>query len=302
MYICQIDCFYVDDNFEVVFYENPQLPRQIDFNYGTMNTRGEYVTVGVQNGGGTSGTIVGCNAGGLVRGLQITLHTPLCAPSVTPTATRPRVTPTATRRPPDTCYDYQINVSEAPAAAIQERNDTGNHCDNCITPFQLPFPVRFYDRTYNVAYIGSNGTVSFGDNVVPAGNLCLPTGRVQQLIMAYWDDLDTSQVQGGFGGVYYQVTSDQQGNRLLDLEWEALNKSNGRTVGFIVRLYENSPTRHFSILYTATDGTDGSGATAGVQEIYNPSTQLGRSAQYSCNQPDLTVHTLLHFDYLPCPR
>src|SRR5438128_2077955 len=40
--------------------------------------------------------------------------------------------------------------------------DTGNHCDDCTTPINLPFPVTLYGQTFNLANVSSNGNVQFG--------------------------------------------------------------------------------------------------------------------------------------------
>jgi hypothetical protein len=204
----------------------------------------------------------------------------------------------ATRTPtPPSCLDYYITNERAPSIPIQGREDTGNHCDNCVTTFNLPFPFRLYDRTFNQALIGSNGTLGFTTNTNIAANQCLPTGRIEYTIAAYWDDLDTTQVPGGYGGVYYDIIVEGN-SRILELMWEARNKATNRNVEFIVRLYENHPTQRFSVQYIGTDTTNGNSATSGVQEVV--SNQTGRYTQYSCNQALLPAHLLLTYDYLPC--
>jgi hypothetical protein len=221
--------------------------------------------------------------------------TPTHSPTRTATPTR---TLAATRTPtPPGCFDYYITGERAPSIPIQGREDTGNHCDNCVTAFDLPFPFRLYDRTFNRVLIGSNGTLGFTTNTNIAANQCLPTGRIEYTIAAYWDDLDTTQVQGGYGGVYYDIIIEGN-NRVLELMWEARNKATNRNVEFIVRLYENHPNQRFSVQYIGTDTTNGSSATSGVQEVV--SNQGVRYTQYSCNQALLAPHLLLYYDYLPC--
>ena len=39
--------------------------------------------------------------------------------------------------------------------------DSGNHCDDCNTLVNLPFPVSVYGTPISVAYAGSNGTLQF---------------------------------------------------------------------------------------------------------------------------------------------
>ena len=217
--------------------------------------------------------------------------------TTTPTRTGTR-TATPTASPIPVCRTYYVTAERSPAVPLQERNDTGNHCDDCTTTINLPFPFRLYDRTFTQAIIGSNGTLGFVTNTNLATNQCIPTGRIQYTIAGYWDDLDTTSVPGGYGGVYSEITFEGE-NRVFNLEWNAVNKSTqGRTVEFIIRLYENSPTQRFSIHYIGSDGTNGGSATSGVQETYVNET--GRYTPYSCNQPRLAVHTFLRFDYLSC--
>lgn len=197
-----------------------------------------------------------------------------------------------------------ITEDTAPAAALENTVDTGNHCDNCTTVITLPFTFRLYDRAFTTALIGSNGTLGFVSNPNLASNICLPTGRIQNMILPHWDDLDTSQRPGFSGpGVYTQVEG-RSPSRQFHIDWYAYNKSSQKAVEFILTLYENSPTQRFTILYIELDALKGGSATVGVEEIYNSETGNGRYTQYpdntQCNQPALDVHLLLIFDYLPC--
>ena len=244
--------------------------------------------------------------------------TPTSTPTGTPTATSsPTRTPTSTSTPTITrtftvtrtptrtatatpCpVDYVITEGSAPAAALEDRTDIENHCDNCATTIDLPFPFRLYDRAYTSAIIGSNGTLGFTVNTNLANNQCLPTGRINNMILAHWDDLDTSDRPGGGGYGIYTMVEGNFPNRQFHINWYAFNKSSQKPVEFVVTLYENSPTQRFSIRYIEMDGLNGGSATIGVEE-----TEASRYTQYpddtQCNQPVVEVHLLLTFDYLRC--
>src|SRR5204863_1893376 len=93
-------------------------------------------------------------------------------PTPTPTATRtPTSTPTATATasstatatptPTGTCAPNDYTIATATGIIVPGTIDTGNHCDDCVTPITLPFPVTFYDETFFSVGISSNGNLQF---------------------------------------------------------------------------------------------------------------------------------------------
>src|SRR6266480_6890948 len=61
----------------------------------------------------------------------------------TPTATAsPTLTPTATPTPTPTCpTGYSYTTTTSTGTITQVTTDTGNHCDDCVTPIMFPFPI-----------------------------------------------------------------------------------------------------------------------------------------------------------------
>ena len=100
----------------------------------------------------------------------------------------------------DACMPNDYTITTGSGTIVPGITDTGNHCDDCITPIALPFPVTFYDQTFFSVVISSNGDLQFTDtNAQDFSNDCLPTLLVTDLIAPYWDDLcddDTASGQG----------------------------------------------------------------------------------------------------------
>ncbi len=85
-------------------------------------------------------------------------------PTPTVTGTPPTQTPqpTATSTPtpfPTICANY--SYTQTTGVIVPGTTDIGNHCDDCETSVNLPFPVQIYDQSFTNAYITSNGTMEF---------------------------------------------------------------------------------------------------------------------------------------------
>src|SRR5438046_1809521 len=50
-------------------------------------------------------------------------------------------------------------ISSSTGSLSTGGTDALNHCDDCVTPLALPFPVTIYDQTFTTATVSSNGTV-----------------------------------------------------------------------------------------------------------------------------------------------
>ena len=53
-------------------------------------------------------------------------------------------------QPAPTQGDYTVST-ETGQALVHGTVDIGNHCDDCVTTIDLPFPVRFYGRSYRAS-------------------------------------------------------------------------------------------------------------------------------------------------------
>src|SRR5439155_11225433 len=172
------------------------------------------------------------------------------------------VTPTPT--PTATCMPNDYTITTDSGTIVPGVSDTGNHCDDCITPIALPFPVTFYDQTFFSVGISSNGNLQFtGANESDFGNACPPTGTVFDRIAPFWADLhdeDTANGQGVFTSV-----SGAAPNRIFNIEFREnfFGVDGPPVLDFEVRLHEDTP--NFEIIYGALNGNTGDTATVGAQ-------------------------------------
>src|SRR6185503_4615360 len=151
---------------------------------------------------------------GLTCNTPTPTHTPCspsCTPTVTPTATYTR-TPTITPCGPNSAYIYSQTTGDIEPGTF----DIGNHCGDCVTFINLPFPYLFYNQPFTSAYVSSKGVLQFLTDSVEWNNTCLPTPLFNNAIMAHWDDLRTNA--GGGTGIYTSVTGTAP-NRVFNIEW-----------------------------------------------------------------------------------
>ncbi len=126
--------------------------------------------------------------------------TPTASPSAsataTPTATAPATatptapataTPTATATP--SCSP-NYTFTSGTGTLVPGVDDTGNHCDDCLTSISLPFPVMLYDQSFTTANVGSNGSLQFGATNPSFDVTCSPFGfaGTTYVMAPYWTD------------------------------------------------------------------------------------------------------------------
>jgi hypothetical protein len=131
----------------------------------------------------------------------------------------------------------------------------------------LPFPVAFYDQTFNTANLSSNGSVQFVSADTSFTNVCpMPVPFFDNAITVF-DDMRTDANPGcaGFpGGVcgIFTSTTGVSPNQVFHIEWRAVYfAANATPVNFEIRLHEDNA--NFEIV-TGTMNTQSS-ATVGVQ-------------------------------------
>src|SRR5207248_4654525 len=104
----------------------------------------------------------------------------------TPSGTPPSATPT-------TCVpqsNYIVRVCSS-ATIVRGTTDIGVHCDDCIVPISLPFPITVYGQSFSSANVSSNGNVQFvSSNPAPGEDVCMPQVAFNYVILAYLADLD----------------------------------------------------------------------------------------------------------------
>ncbi len=213
-----------------------------------------------------------------------------------PTATgTPTNTPTATLTPrpcqPDTNYIVSQTLG---ATIVPGTDDIGNHCDDCTTTIDLPFPFWFYGQTFTSANVSSNGNVQFGSNDPSPNNVCLPYAPFNYAILPHWDQLYTNTPRTGI----LTSVSGSAPNRIFNIEWQAdMSPGGDHPAHFELRLYENSLEGRFDIIYSEIGRGRGTHATAGIQRDPN-----GAFVQYECNTAGTLTDTLqLTFSLAPCP-
>ncbi|MFJ7204114.1 S8 family serine peptidase [Streptomyces sp. NPDC098789] len=90
--------------------------------------------------------------------------------------------------------------------------------DNTTERVDLPFPLPLYGRTYGQAWIGTNGTVSFGGNNTSDINGDIPSAATPNAALyPFWDDLVVGAAGTG-SGVFTAVTGTAP-HRAYVIEW-----------------------------------------------------------------------------------
>lgn len=156
--------------------------------------------------------------------------------------------------------------------------------DNTTERVDLPFPLPLYGKTYGQAWIGTNGTVSFGGNDTGDINGDLPSaGAPNAALYPFWDDLVVGAAGSG-SGVFTSVTGTAP-HRSYVIEWRQVShwSAQSDTFSFTAAVGEDGTVRYS---YKGTGGTGikgGSTATVGVENA------TGTDAfKYSFNTPVIT--------------
>lgn len=156
--------------------------------------------------------------------------------------------------------------------------------DNTTERVDLPFPLPLYGKTYAQAWIGTNGTVSFGGNNTADINGDLPsTATPNAALYPFWDDLVVGAAGTG-SGVLTAVTGTAP-HRSFVIEWREVSHWSAQAdkFSFSASIGEDGSV---SYAYKGTGGTGikgGSTATVGVENA------TGTDAfKYSFNTPVIT--------------
>ncbi|MFE0583306.1 S8 family serine peptidase [Streptomyces sp. NPDC058874] len=156
--------------------------------------------------------------------------------------------------------------------------------DNTTERVDLPFPLPLYGTTYAQAWIGTNGTVSFGGNHTGDINGDLPsTATPNAALYPFWDDLVVGAAGTG-SGVFTAVTGTAP-HRAYVIEWREVSHWSAQAdrFSFAAAIGEDGSVTYS---YKGTGGTGikgGSSATVGVENA------TGTDAfTYSFNTPVIT--------------
>ncbi|MEU3777821.1 S8 family serine peptidase [Streptomyces sp. NPDC032472] len=163
--------------------------------------------------------------------------------------------------------------------------------DNTTERVDLPFPLPLYGKTYAQAWIGTNGTVSFGGPHTGDTNGDLPsTATPNAALYPFWDDLVVGPAGSG-SGVFTAVTGTAP-HRSYVIEWRKVAHWSAQAdpFSFSAAIGEDGSVTY---AYKGTGGTGlkgGSSATVGVENA------TGTDAfAYSFNTPAITDGLALSF-------
>ena len=176
--------------------------------------------------------------------------------------------------------------------------DIGNHCDDCATLVNLPFPVSVYGTPISLAYAGSNGSLQF--STVPNSKPfffdgCVPVNPGQgdpflNTLFPYYDDLRTDQLGNCADcGIFTQTLGSPPARQFV-IRYKTTYFNHPGTAEFEVLLTEGSDT--LSVIYGVSDN-NGAEAASGIQQ------DLTHFTSFSCNEAVLTPG--LRVDYIPTP-
>ena len=207
----------------------------------------------------------------------------------------PSLTPTASPTP--TC---QINYTTTTSTDVitPGGTDIGNHCDDCFTQIDLPFPVNVYGVPTSTAWPASNGDLHFANPTLKSFyyQQCVPVdpspdGPWPNTLFPFYDDMLT--MDGPFQtcadcGIFTQTVGSPP-NRQFIIRWKTVYFNNAGNAEFEVILTEGSDT--FSVIYGDTSGDNGLTGASGIQQ------DLSVFTSFSCFEATLTSG--LRVDYIP---
>ncbi|MGR4878487.1 S8 family serine peptidase [Streptomyces sp. LARHCF249] len=156
--------------------------------------------------------------------------------------------------------------------------------DNTTERVDLPFPLPLYGKTYAQAWIGTNGTVSFGGNNTADINGDLPsTATPNAALYPFWDDLVVGAAGTG-SGVFTAVTGTAP-HRSYVIEWRQVSHWSAQADRFS---FSASIGEDGSVSY-AYKGTGGNGIKGGSTATVGVENATGTDAfRYSFNTPVIT--------------
>src|SRR5437867_2160333 len=208
--------------------------------------------------------------------------------SPTPTATATAgasATPTATRTPtPTPTCQATYTTATTTGTITAGGTDIGNHCDDCTTLVNLPFPVSVYGTPISVAYAGSNGTLQFVTVPQPKPFYfmsCIPVDPTQggpflNTLFPNYDDLRTDETGPCPTCGIFTQTLGTAPNRQFVIRWKTTYFNiSGSTAEFEVLLTEGSNT--LSAIY-GTSANNGVTGASGIQKDLNVFTS------FCCNE------------------
>ena len=205
--------------------------------------------------------------------------------------------PTPTASPTPTCPSGYTTTTST-GTITPGGTDIGNHCDDCFTQIDLPFPVSVYGVPTSTAWPASNGDLHFANPTLKSFYYmqCVPVdpspdGPWPNTFFPFYDDMLT--MDGPFQtcsdcGIFTQTVGSPP-NRQFIIRWKTVYFNNAGNAEFEVILTEGSDT--LSVIYGDTGGDNGLTAASGIQQ------DLTVFTSFSCFEATLTSG--LRVDYTP---
>lgn len=186
-------------------------------------------------------------------------------------------------------YGYACAAGTRPyAAGDRQLALTG---DNTTERVELPFQIPLYGKTYGTAWVGTNGTVSFGGAHTGDINSDLPSAATPNAALyPFWDDLVVGAAGTG-SGVFTSVTGTAP-HRSFVIEWRQVSHWSAQAdkFSFSAAIGEDGRVTYHYKDTTGTGLKAGSSATVGVENA------TGTDAfKYSFNTPVLSDGLSLSF-------
>lgn len=190
--------------------------------------------------------------------------------------------------------NYQMTISTNGAFTLFTANNllTGTTDDavfqlstTATGPAHLPFPLTFYNQTYKVVAVSSNGNLQFTSaNLATAAysNDCLPSGTFAAAVAApFWDDLyfvpsDTSHF---FREGIFTKTKGAKPHRTFTISWQG-HFFNSETNFALAQIVFHEGTQNPTFVYGADGMPPEATLTVGVQA---PGGATAHSTQWTCN-------------------
>jgi plastocyanin len=184
-----------------------------------------------------------------------------------------------------------VTTTQTGQSIVPGTTDVGNHCDDCATLVNFPFPVSVYGDSYTSGYVSDKGSLPLltSNGGASSGCLPLPINGFDRSLIAYQGDLRTDE---SGDGIYTAVTGSAP-HRQFVIEWRTTYFQRAGTANFEIILPEDSET--LSVIYGQTVD-NGSLETSAIHSSDN-----GPFTQFSCGAA--TLVNGLRVNYVPtgCP-
>ena len=185
-----------------------------------------------------------------------------------------------------------VTTTQTGQSIVPGTTDVGNHCDDCATLVDFPFPVTVYGSSYTSGYVTDNGSLQLltsNGGALRRRFMPLAINGFDRALIPYLGDLRTDESGDGI----FTATTGSAPHRQFVIEWRTTYFQRAGTANFEIILPEDSAT--LSVIYGQT-ADNGSVETSGIQSSDN-----GPFTQFSCGEA--TLVSGLRVNYVPsdCP-